>query len=192
MELGKERVEYVKAIAEIYCGLNNFQQAYVDNKLKERLNKVKHISPIVLDTDWPSISEIGGEVPPVNPEFFKQQELMSGLTNWLKTQEGVNLGFGAMASSNSAPVEAKKEIKQEEKVEVKKEKEIVDIYIVSFDAAKKISLIKEVRGITNLGLKESKELVETLPGLVIKKCKMADAKAIVEKLEAAGGKIELK
>ena len=179
-------------MAEIYCGLNKFQQSYVNTKLKQQLNKVKDLSPISIDTDWPTISELGGEVPPVNPEFFKQQELMSGLTSWLKTQKGVNLGFGAMSGSSNAPVEAKKEEVKVEKKEEKKEKEIYDVYLVSFDAAKKISLIKEVRGITNLGLKESKELVETLPGLVMKKCKKDDVKAIVDKIEAAGGKVELK
>jgi large subunit ribosomal protein L7/L12 len=64
--------------------------------------------------------------------------------------------------------------------------------MTSFDAAKKINLIKEVRGILNLGLKESKELVEKTPCTLMKGVKKADLDAIVKKLTDNGAVITLK
>jgi large subunit ribosomal protein L7/L12 len=58
--------------------------------------------------------------------------------------------------------------------------------------AKKINVIKEVRGITGLGLKEAKELVESAPKAVKEGIEKAEAEEILKKLEAAGAKAELK
>lgn len=58
--------------------------------------------------------------------------------------------------------------------------------------AKKINVIKEVRGITGLGLKEAKELVESAPKALKEGVDKAEAEEIKKKLEAAGAKAELK
>jgi large subunit ribosomal protein L7/L12 len=58
--------------------------------------------------------------------------------------------------------------------------------------AKKINVIKEVRGITGLGLKEAKELVEGAPKAIKEGVEKAEAEEIKKKLEAAGAKAELK
>lgn len=57
---------------------------------------------------------------------------------------------------------------------------------------KKIQVIKEVRGITSLGLKEAKELVDNAPKPVLEGVSKEDAEAAKEKIEAAGGSVELK
>ncbi len=57
---------------------------------------------------------------------------------------------------------------------------------------KKINVIKEVRAITGLGLKEAKDLVEGAPKTVKEGASKADAEAIRAKLEEAGAKVELK
>ena len=57
---------------------------------------------------------------------------------------------------------------------------------------KKINVIKEVRAITGLGLKEAKDLVEGAPKEVKKGVPKKDAEEAKKKLEAAGAKIELK
>lgn len=190
-EIGQERSEYIKAVAELYCGLNSFQMEYLENKLKERQVKVKKMSTIDVNTDWMSLID-KESVPPANPNYFKQQELMSEFTKWLKTQPGIDLGFGAVSGGSAAPAQAVAAEEKEEQKPEKKEKAVYDMFLVSFDAAKKISLIKEVRAITNLGLKESKDLVENLPGLIHKNIKKEETEEIIKKIEAAGGKIELK
>ena len=57
---------------------------------------------------------------------------------------------------------------------------------------KKINVIKEVRAITGLGLKEAKDLVEAAPKEIKKGVPKKDAEEAKKKLEAAGAKVELK
>ncbi len=57
---------------------------------------------------------------------------------------------------------------------------------------KKIEVIKEVRAITGLGLKEAKDLVDSAPKAVKEGVSKADAEDIKKKLEAAGAKVEVK
>ncbi|MDA8708465.1 50S ribosomal protein L7/L12 [Hellea sp.] len=71
------------------------------------------------------------------------------------------------------------------------EKTDFDVVMTSF-GGNKISVIKEVRAITGLGLKEAKELVESAPKAVKEGVPEAEANEIKEKLEAAGATVELK
>ncbi|MCQ3805797.1 MAG: 50S ribosomal protein L7/L12 [Acidimicrobiaceae bacterium] len=56
---------------------------------------------------------------------------------------------------------------------------------------KKIQVIKEVRGLTSLGLKEAKELVDGAPSKILEGVAVADAEKAKEALEAAGASVEL-
>jgi large subunit ribosomal protein L7/L12 len=67
-----------------------------------------------------------------------------------------------------------------------------DVILKSFEAAKKIAVIKEVRGITGLGLKEAKELVEAGEKAVKEGVSKAEADEVKKKLEAAGATVEVK
>ena len=64
--------------------------------------------------------------------------------------------------------------------------------ILSAAGDKKISVIKEIRAVTSLGLKEAKDLVEGAPKEVKTGVNKKDAEDIKKKLEAAGAKVELK
>jgi large subunit ribosomal protein L7/L12 len=64
--------------------------------------------------------------------------------------------------------------------------------ILTDAGAQKINVIKEVRAITSLGLKEAKDLVEGAPKAVKEGVNKADADKIKAQLEAAGAKVELK
>ena len=64
--------------------------------------------------------------------------------------------------------------------------------ILSEAGANKINVIKEIRAITNLGLKEAKDLVDGAPKTVKEGASKEEAEAIKAKLEAAGAKVELK
>ena len=71
--------------------------------------------------------------------------------------------------------------------------EKTEFNVVLTDAgANKIGVIKEVRAITGLGLKEAKDLVEGAPKPVKENAPKAEAEDIKKKLEAAGAKVELK
>ncbi|MDD3179964.1 MAG: 50S ribosomal protein L7/L12 [Opitutaceae bacterium] len=71
--------------------------------------------------------------------------------------------------------------------------EKTEFNVILVDAgANKIGVIKEVRAITALGLKEAKDLVEAAPKAVKEGLAKAEAEEIKKKLEAAGAKVELK
>jgi len=63
--------------------------------------------------------------------------------------------------------------------------------VLASAGAQKIAVIKEVRAITGLGLKESKDLVEGAPKVVKEKVSKAEAEELKKRLEAAGAKVEL-
>lgn len=86
-----------------------------------------------------------------------------------------------MMSSAAAPVAA----------EAAEEKTEFDVVLTSF-GANKVSVIKEVRTITGLGLKEAKDLVEGVPGNIKEGVSKADAAEIKKQIEAAGGTVDIK
>ena len=71
------------------------------------------------------------------------------------------------------------------------EKDEFDV-ILADAGANKINVIKEIRAITQLGLKEAKDLVDGAPKTVKESAPKAEADEIKAKLEAAGAKVELK
>ncbi len=72
------------------------------------------------------------------------------------------------------------------------EKDEFNVVLASVDAAKKIAVIKVVREITGLGLKEAKDLVEGAPKAVKENVAKAEAEELKKKITEAGGTVELK
>ena len=68
----------------------------------------------------------------------------------------------------------------------------VNVILASVPADKKIAVLKEVRTLTGLGLKEAKDLVDGAPKPIKENIKKEDAEAIKKQLEAAGAVIEIK
>ena len=104
------------------------------------------------------------------------------LKNILKDEYGIEPAAGAVAvaaAPGAGPAEA-----AEEKTEF-------DVILVAA-GDKKINVIKEVRAITGLGLKEAKELVEAGGKAVKEAAPKDEAEEIKKKLEEAGAKVELK
>ncbi len=66
-----------------------------------------------------------------------------------------------------------------------------DVILLS-QGDKKIQVIKEVRAITSLGLKEAKELVESAPKAIKEAVSKEEAEKVKEKIEAAGGQVDVK
>ena len=92
--------------------------------------------------------------------------------------------FGVTAAIAAAPAGAGAAAAAEEKTEF-------DVVLASFGDAK-MGVIKAVKEITGLGLKEAKELVEGAPKAIKEGVSKADAEEIKSKLEAAGATVELK
>ena len=72
------------------------------------------------------------------------------------------------------------------------EKDEFNVVLTAVDAAKKIGVIKIVREITGLGLKEAKDLVEGAPKAVKENVAKAEAEELKKKITEAGGTVELK
>jgi large subunit ribosomal protein L7/L12 len=93
-------------------------------------------------------------------------------------------GGGAAAAGGDEGEEGKEEAAVEEKT-------LFDLKLVGFDAKAKIKVIKEVRAIGGLGLKEAKELVEGAPKVIKKDIKKEEAEELQKKLEEVGATIEV-
>ena len=105
---------------------------------------------------------------------------LSELVKAMEEKVGVSAAAPVAVAAAGAPAAAAAEEKTEFTVFLK---EVGD---------KKINVIKAVREITGLGLKEAKALVDGAPGNVKENVAKADAEAAKEKLEAAGAVVELK
>jgi large subunit ribosomal protein L7/L12 len=73
------------------------------------------------------------------------------------------------------------------------EEEVTEVSVILKDAgANKIAVLKEVRALTGLGLKEAKDLVDAAPKAIKEGMKKEDAQKMKEQLEAVGASIEIK
>ena len=93
-------------------------------------------------------------------------------------------GVTAAAAVAAAPAAAGGAAPAEEKDEF--------TIVLASSGDKKINVIKEIRAVTSLGLKEAKDLVEAAPKEVKSGVNKKEAEEIKKKLEAAGAKVELK
>jgi len=96
------------------------------------------------------------------------------------------MGGGGGAPQGGAPAQEEAKVEEEPK-----EKTHYDVELEGFDAATKIKLIKEIRALLGLGLKEAKETVESAPTWIKKELIKDEAEQMKEKLESLGGKIRL-
>ncbi|KAJ3702411.1 hypothetical protein LUZ61_006116 [Rhynchospora tenuis] len=97
----------------------------------------------------------------------------------------VNAGGGGGGGIGGAATGAAAGAKEEKKAE----KTVFELRLDSFDAASKIKVIKEVRGFTDLGLKEAKELVEKAPAVIKRGVSKEEAEQIIEKMKAVSAKV---
>ena len=118
-------------------------------------------------------------------EWLSSQSVLeiAGLVKDLEEKWGVSAA-APIAAVAAAPAAGGGAAAEEEKTEF-------DVVLKSH-GSNKIAVIKEVRGITGLGLKEAKELVEAAPKPVKEATTKEDAEELKKKLEAAGAEVEIK
>ncbi len=108
-------------------------------------------------------------------ELISDMEKKFGVT--AAAPVAVAAGPGAGGAAAAAPVEEKTEF---------------TVLLKEYPADKKVTVIKVIREITGLGLKEAKDLVEGVPSTVKEAVSKADSDTIKKKLEDAGAKVEIK
>ena len=120
-----------------------------------------------------------------------QQEIMQAIENMTvlelselvkALEEKFGVSAAAPAAAAAAPVAAAAAAEEQSEFDV----------ILTSAGASKINVIKVVRELTGLGLKEAKDLVDGAPKAIKEKIAKADAEAIKAKLEEAGATVEIK
>ncbi len=127
-------------------------------------------------------------------EKLTPEKALKGMKSWtvLELSEFIKLAeeeFGVsaaapVAAAAGAPAGADEGAEQEEQTQF-------DVVLIS-SGTKKIPVIKEVRAVTSLGLKEAKALVEEVPKTVKESLSKDEAEKIKKQLEDAGAEVELK
>ncbi|MBU0728965.1 MAG: 50S ribosomal protein L7/L12 [Proteobacteria bacterium] len=117
-------------------------------------------------------------------EFISNMSVLdlSGLIKEMEDKFGVSAAAPVAFAAGPAVADAGAAVEEKTEFDV----------ILTGAGEKKISVIKEVRAITSLGLKEAKELVEGAPQPVKQGVSKAEAEEIKAKIESAGGTVELK
>ena len=109
-------------------------------------------------------------------DLVKNLEARFGVSAAVPMMAGPMMAGAGVGGGAAAPVE---------------EKNTFDV-VLKEAGANKISVIKEVRAVTNLGLKEAKDLVEAAPKTVKEGVAKEEAEELKKKFEAVGAKVELK
>ncbi len=112
--------------------------------------------------------------------LLEASELVKQIEEAFGVSAAAPVGVAMVAPGAAAPVE-----EVEEKTEF-------DVILEEFPADKKIAILKVVRELTGLGLKEAKDLVEAAPKAVKEGTNKDDAEATKKKLEEAGAKVSVK
>jgi large subunit ribosomal protein L7/L12 len=106
-------------------------------------------------------------------------ELVKAMEEKFGVSAAAPVAVAAVGAAPGAPAEA-----AEEKTEF-------NVILKAFDDSKKIAVIKEVRAVTGLGLKEAKDLVEGAPKPLKENVSKEEAAKIKEQVTAAGGTVEI-
>lgn len=110
---------------------------------------------------------------------------LSQLIKQLEEKFGVSAAMAAPVAASAAPGAAAEAEKKEEKTQF-------DVVLKAFPADKKINIIKIVREVTNLGLKEAKDLVEGVPKPLKEAVSKEEADTIKKKFAESGAEVEVK
>jgi large subunit ribosomal protein L7/L12 len=119
-------------------------------------------------------------------DYIKNLKLgdVKALIETLENELGVSASAPVMAVAGAGPAAAGAEAAEEQTE--------FDVILKEFDAKSKVKIIKAVRQITGLGLKEAKGLVESAPATVKEAVDKAASEEIKKTLEEVGAKIEIK
>jgi large subunit ribosomal protein L7/L12 len=121
-------------------------------------------------------------------DAIKQLSIIEAADLSKKIEEEFGIQAAAPVSVVGGPGGGGGPVATEEEAEEKTEFDV----ILGSAGDKKIQVIKEVRGLTNLGLKEAKDLVDNAPKPVLERVPKEQADSAKEKLEGAGASVEVK
>lgn len=112
--------------------------------------------------------------------LLEASELVTEIEKVFGVDTSVSVASVAVAAPAAAPAEAAEE------------KTAFDVTLTDVPADKKIAVLKIVRNVTGLGLKESKDIVDNVPKLLKEGASKDESENIKKEVEAAGGKVVIK
>lgn len=115
--------------------------------------------------------------------LLEASELVSQIEKVFGVDTSVSVNAGAFAAPVAAAAAA---------VEVAEEQSSFDIILNEVPADKKIAILKIVRNVTGLGLKESKDIVDNIPKVLKEGASKEESEKVQKEIEAAGGKVTIK
>lgn len=164
----------------------NMNKMFEEDFQKEEEIEPSALPPFETDPDKtvapPHIHDLAHKI--VNLTLLELKELTEKIAQHFDFDDQImaaSYSGGAMASMAVVEPEGEK----------KAERVIFDLKLVGFDEKAKIKVIKEIRAIAGLGLKEAKELVESAPKVFQKDLKQDRADELKAQLEAVGAKVEI-
>lgn len=194
-DLSLHQVRQCEVILDKLTHLNSHEYNYFNSTAKEFINKSISVDPGCNNTFFPAnYTEVKLTQLMDNPNYIPTQKILSTLSPFIASGY-----FSGGASQVAIAVEEVKVVDKKVIVNdisnVNKyiyfQKTRLEVKLLAFDPVKKITLIKEVRAIFTLGLKEAKELVERAPVTLKRDIYREEAHEIKAKLEENGGTIEL-
>lgn len=175
------------------------QEKFVFFKKYNQMEKIySSIAPFAIIDKFPLPEEIGilGLITTENGQFIKKtadaktnESTLQGLFLNAELLERLGLPIGLGGASAAAVQQAEVE---EEAAPVVEEKTSFNVELTSMDEKQKLKVIKELKNILGLGLKEAKTLTESAPTLIKENLKKEEAEELAEKLKALGCEITLK
>nr|YP_009399191.1 ribosomal protein L12 [Taenioma perpusillum]ARW68588.1 ribosomal protein L12 [Taenioma perpusillum] len=122
-------------------------------------------------------------------EDLKSLTLLEAAELVKQIEEVFDVDASSMATSGMVMMSPNSGDSSQEEIEEKTE---FDVILEEIEPSKKIAILKVVRSITALGLKEAKELVESAPKMIKESTSKEEAEEIKGKLEEAGAKVSIK
>ncbi|KAG8079659.1 hypothetical protein GUJ93_ZPchr0007g4554 [Zizania palustris] len=158
----------------------------VFSKLAPLIPRLRRLSTAVTTAagEGPKLSRIADELLELSPAELDDYAALLRL----KLRLSLTSNAASLSSPGTAGDAASGSSRAEEAAAVKT---AFDVKIEKYEAAAKIKIIKEVRAVTDLGLKEAKELVEKAPVVVRSGLPKEEAEALAAKLKAAGAAVAL-
>ena len=157
-------------------------------------NDAEEVHPTDLEYDLPPTPPLSAESPEKVDALFHKVLWLDMIEVHLLTQlvhERMG-GHWSELSGSGGPVRAQASAAGGgAEAEEEEAKSTMDLKLVGFDSKAKIKVIKEIRAIAGLGLKEAKELVESAPKVIQKDLSPEKAEELKAQIEAVGGQIEI-
>nr|QCI08574.1 ribosomal protein L12 [Spermothamnion repens] len=122
-------------------------------------------------------------------EELKSLTLLEAAELVKQIEDVFDVDTSSVASSGMVMMSASDQVQANEEIEEKTE---FDVILEEVPTPKKIAILKVVRSLTSLGLKEAKELVEAVPKAIKESTSKEDADEIKNKLEEVGAKVSIK